>query len=515
MASTKINIVANFIGNIWSTLIGLIFVPVYIRFIGMEAYGLLGLFATLQAVLSLLDMGLSTTLNREVARYAGMRGDKQYINNLTFTLERIYISISVITGLVLVIVSWFFATQWVNTEKLSDNTVILAFVLMAVNFACQFPVSLYQGGLLGLQRQVTMNVIMGGISTVKAIGAVLILWLISPSITAFLTWQLCLSICQFFLLRKYLWKYLPPGTVRPFFDKSSLRTSGRYAAGIMSISILSVVLTQSDKIIISKIVKLTEFGYYTLATTISTSLNMALFPVISAVFPRMTELVNNENRSDFVRLFHRSSQLIALLIMPLSISLFIFSNDIILGWTRNPTIAQNAGPILKFLVIGTGINSLMTIPYQYTLAIGWLRYGLRVNVVSIFVFLPFIIFAAYNYGAIGGAMMWMILNIGFFIFAMLYLFSRKLSEEKWKWYFADNLKPLLVCILTAVPFFLANYYWRLNNLKALLLFGACLSACYIFTFLLGTPSLRPELTKIIEKVPLFQNKKTKAKSGVL
>lgn len=201
--------------------------------------------------------------------------------------------------------------------------------------------------------------------------------------------------------------------------------------------------------------------------------------------------------------------------MPLSISLFIFSNDIILGWTRNPTIAQNAGPILKFLVIGTGINSLMTIPYQYTLAIGWLRYGLRVNVVSIFVFLPFIIFAAYNYGAIGGAMMWMILNIGFFIFAMLYLFSRKLSEEKWKWYFADNLKPLLVCILTAVPFFLANYYWRLNNLKALLLFGACLSACYIFTFLLGTPSLRPELTKIIEKVPLFQNKKTKAKSGVL
>ena len=50
---------------------GFVFVPVYISYLGIEAYGLIGLFATLQAWLSLLDLGLSPTLNREMARLRG------------------------------------------------------------------------------------------------------------------------------------------------------------------------------------------------------------------------------------------------------------------------------------------------------------------------------------------------------------------------------------------------------------------------------------------------------------
>ncbi|MDE2320337.1 MAG: hypothetical protein KGL31_00215 [candidate division NC10 bacterium] len=44
----KRNIVANTLGKGWSMLMGLVFVPLYIKFLGMEAYGLIGFFATLQ-----------------------------------------------------------------------------------------------------------------------------------------------------------------------------------------------------------------------------------------------------------------------------------------------------------------------------------------------------------------------------------------------------------------------------------------------------------------------------------
>ena len=55
----KKNLIANYVGNAWSALMSLLFVPGYIQYIGIEAYGLIGLFAMLQAWLGLLDMGMT------------------------------------------------------------------------------------------------------------------------------------------------------------------------------------------------------------------------------------------------------------------------------------------------------------------------------------------------------------------------------------------------------------------------------------------------------------------------
>ena len=43
------NVVANFLGQGWTAVMNLAFIPVYIKFLGVEAYGLIGLFGLLQA----------------------------------------------------------------------------------------------------------------------------------------------------------------------------------------------------------------------------------------------------------------------------------------------------------------------------------------------------------------------------------------------------------------------------------------------------------------------------------
>ena len=67
--SIKVNIAAHYLGQGWTALMQLAFIPFYIKYLGMEAYGLIGFFAMLQAGLALLDMGMTPTLNREMARY--------------------------------------------------------------------------------------------------------------------------------------------------------------------------------------------------------------------------------------------------------------------------------------------------------------------------------------------------------------------------------------------------------------------------------------------------------------
>jgi O-antigen/teichoic acid export membrane protein len=45
----KRNLIANYLGQGWTALVGLAFIPLYIKYLGIEAYGLIGLFGVIQA----------------------------------------------------------------------------------------------------------------------------------------------------------------------------------------------------------------------------------------------------------------------------------------------------------------------------------------------------------------------------------------------------------------------------------------------------------------------------------
>ena len=65
--SLRRNLLAGLANSVWSALVSLAVVPFYLKYLGIEAYGLIGFFVTTQAILSLLDMGMAPTINREVA----------------------------------------------------------------------------------------------------------------------------------------------------------------------------------------------------------------------------------------------------------------------------------------------------------------------------------------------------------------------------------------------------------------------------------------------------------------
>jgi len=79
MASLARNITANYLGRSWSALLGLLLIPLYLKYLGIEAYGLVGFFTSLTGMLGILDLGIGATMNRELARYSAKEGtvDKQ------------------------------------------------------------------------------------------------------------------------------------------------------------------------------------------------------------------------------------------------------------------------------------------------------------------------------------------------------------------------------------------------------------------------------------------------------
>ena len=204
MTQIKRNIIANFVGHIWMAVVSIVFIPIYIHFLGIEAYGLIGFSASLLVMLSVLDLGLGGTINRELAKLSVHPDKAQEMRNLVRTIEIIYWSVALVIGATIVLLSGFIANHWLQTNQLSPKIVERAIMVMGLTCALQWPTSLYSAGLSGLQRQVLLNSIVVVISTVRALGAILVLWAISSTIQAFFFWQAGANLLQLILVVNFL-----------------------------------------------------------------------------------------------------------------------------------------------------------------------------------------------------------------------------------------------------------------------------------------------------------------------
>lgn len=444
--SLKFDLLSNVAGVSWAALMQLACIPLYIKFMGIESYGLIGFYLALQAMLQVLDLGLSPTISREMARYSLDPEKAAEARDLVRTLEIGYWIIGIVIGVAILIAAPLIASRWIKPVSLSIRAVRQAVMIMGLLAFLQWPLSFYQGGLMGLGRQVLFNSLKISQSTVASGGAVLVLWVISPTIQAFFLWQVIANAVLVVMLVTFLWKSMPSANRFPRFDFNLVRGIRGFAAGAGGISVFALILTQADKVILSKIFSLRVFGYYALAGIFGLGLSMIVGSVFNAIYPRFSALVAAGDEDTLKHLYHRCTQLMVVLILPLAAVLAFFSTEIMQLWTRNLEVASNAGPIASLLVIGYALNGLMTLPYALQLAYGWTGLALRTTILLSFLVVPGIWLMAKHYGPLGAAIVWPGLNLLNMLIALPLTHRRLLKREGWRW-LGEIALPLMAVLL--------------------------------------------------------------------
>jgi O-antigen/teichoic acid export membrane protein len=481
MSLLKKNILANFGGKAWSGLIQLVFVPLYIKFLGMEAFGLIGFFLMLQGLLGLLDLGLSTTLNRELA-CRSTNDNVQETRNLVHSMEWIYWSIAIVIASGVILTAPWVARSWVNVKGLPAQSVQHAIVLMGLVIAVQWPFSLYSGGLMGLQKQVLLNIIRASMSTIQAGGVVLVLWFISQSIEAYFIWQIVIAGIQTVLTGYFLRLSLPKSFVAPTFNWNLLHQCWRFAAGVTGITIVGIVLTQTDKVILSKLLPLDQFGYYMLAFTLASALMFLVIPISMALFPRLSELYTAGKTEELSRIYHNGCQVVSLFVFPAGILIALFSQEILMLWVRDPKIVENTHLLLSLFVVGTLFNAVITMPFMLQLAHGWTALSFYKNIIAIIILIPLLCLLIHCLGAIGGAITWILLNAGYILFEIPIMHRRIIRCEMWQWYFIDVGLPAAFCIIIGLmlKIHFSNNITTMERLIALIVtWGSMFLACVL------------------------------------
>jgi O-antigen/teichoic acid export membrane protein len=485
------NLVAGVMQSVWSAVLGLAFVPLYVKYLGMEAYGLIAFYTSAQALLQLLDMGLVPTMNREVARSSATH-DFHAARVLLHSLSVVYWITALLIAVAVAILAPFISHHWLHANSMLQQSITYVVVLMGIVIACRWPIGIYQGAIVGAQRLFVSSVITMVMTTVSGVGSVLLLAYVSPRIEVFFLWQGLVGIVYALTMRVSAWKILGKHADNAF-DWAALRRVWRFSAGMSGVAISGVILMQLDKVLLSRILSLEAFGTYAIATTLSGGLYVLLTPTFNVIYPRLSAMVASEDTVGLVNFYRLGTRLLLAFVFPLAAFISVYSHEILLLWTRNPAVASAAGPIVSIFIVGTALNGAMHFPYALQLAFGVPRLPLQINAILMTLTVPTTILLAYRFGAIGGACSWTFINT-MYLFIGTWLTHRKLLPGiAVKWLASDVGIPLFLSVLI-VGGLNSQLHFHANSMALSLGFGVL--TCIIASILIACTSAHIRSTLI-------------------
>lgn len=457
--SIKKNIVANYVSQIYVALIGILILPLYIRYMGAEAYGLVGFFTMLQAWFTLLDLGLTPTIGRETARYHGGSMTSLAYRQLFRALSFIFLMIALIGGLLLWLLAELIASRWLQTNELPITEVVLAVKIMAISVALRWMGGLFRGVITGSERLVWLSIFNVFIVSLRFVAVFASMYWYGFTPKVFFWHQLAVAVVELsglFLMGNILlpaknnfdgvigWSIQP---VKPVL---------KFALTIAFTSSVWVLVTQTDKLILSGILPLDEYGFFTLAVLVAGGIMVLSIPVSSVIMPRMARLNAEGKHDEMIQVYRHATQLVSLIAGSAAITIAFFAEVILYTWTGSQQIADSAAPILRLYSLGYGVMAVAAFPYYLQYALGNLKYHLIGNLITSVTLIPTIILASTYYGGVGAGWAWLSVNLFFLIFWIAYVHHKLEPGLHSKWLFRDILQiyaPIFVSVFLVFKFY--------------------------------------------------------------
>jgi len=479
--SLKKNIIASYVSQIYVTLIGIVIMPLYIKYMGAEAYGLVGFFALLQAWFNLLDLGLTPTIGRETARFRAGVGDALGFRQLFRALNSIFLLIAFIGGGGLFLFSGFIADDWLKVQDLPLAEVQLAVQIMVISVALRWISGLYRGVIIGAEMLVWLGGFNAVLATLRFVLVLPVMWHFGATPTVFFSYQLLIAILQIAILGFKTRLLLPVLDVQKNIGWSfaPVKPLLKFALTIAFTSSVWVLVTQTDKLVLSGILLLEEYGYFALAVLVASSIMVVGGPISNVIMHRMARLHAEGKHEELIRVYRNSTQLVSIIAGSAAIILACCAKPLLFAWTGDAQLASKAAPILRLYAIGNGFLAVASFPYYLQYAKGNLRYHLIGNIGMVVVLIPCIVFAGINYGGVGAGYVWLVMNGLFLLIWGAYVHKKLEPGLHCTWLISDVLKitllPILIAFFTGtIDFELSE---RLENLFYVALVGCLITTC--------------------------------------
>jgi len=368
-----------FTGNVLSTSILAIGSIIIARLLGPENYGLLALSLVVPSILTgLIDFGVGSALTRFSVKLRA-EGKTQLAAGILKSglLFRLVLGLAMFA--LCFTLSDVFAIYILNRPGMGFLVKVASSLILL-----QTIYSTLSSGFMGLDKMEGNALIMNAQSFAKTVLSPLLVVLgfgvfgalvghVASYMTAVLVGGLLFSKCY-------------KGLGKPMNNslRSSLRPMLRYGFPLYFSSLLALVLGQYQSIILAFFTSNVEIGNFSIATNLSSLVNLLIFP-LGVLFPAFSRA--NPNGNELKRAFRLSVKYAALLSVPATLVVAILSRDLVYtlyGHSYDLAPFFLSLYILVFFFTGLGY---IVLGHLFN-GIGETRVVLNWNLVNLLVFVP-------------------------------------------------------------------------------------------------------------------------------
>lgn len=434
MSKLSKNIIYNLLGQGMLVILSFVAVRFVFKRLGADALGIIYFTLTLNTLLTVtLGMGISETTVREVS--AHFREEPRYIHDLLRTASLFYWGAYLLFALAIYYGVPVLVERWINLKTLDPGTAIRVVRILGIASFVALPRSFYISILRGLERMEFNNLIDVATSVLQQFGTIAILvW--GGGLLHVVYWM---SACFGLSIMPYLFvcsHFFSLRALLPGFSSSSSVVTRNFAftSRMALLSLLNLTHMQADKAIVSKLLPLGVFGYYTMAYN-GVSRGMLIPSSIAlAAFPSLSALYKKGDHAGLASQYRKLQDLVCYGFLPV-IAAVPFAARPMFTLVLNAEAARMLLLPVTFLSIGFYMNGTLNVPYVFCLAAGRPEIVARSNYYALFAVLPVTALLVYEFGIAGAGFSWVFYHLFTYAYMMPRTCSECLGMPVWKWYF--------------------------------------------------------------------------------
>lgn len=393
------NTLLNLIGLALPLLVGVVTIPLVVRGLGTERYGLLSLAWVVLGYFTIFDLGLGRATTKYVSE-ALSKGEADQVPQIVWTAATFQAILGLLGGLVLFGITDVLIENVLNIPpelmgEARDTLYLLALSVPLVLLSISF------GGVLeAAQRFDLMNLVRMPSSILTFIlplvGLYMGLGLPGIVVLILLARLGTLAVFIFFDLR-----------IVPEMKKYSISFARfyhlfSYGGWVMITSIVGPILVYLDRFLIGSLITIAAVTYYTAPYEAVTRISIISSSLSATLFPAFSAMEGVRDRQKLGLFFARSIKYVFLICGTIVALVIVFAKEILQIWLGTDFVIESTLS-MQVLALGVLINSLAYAPFSLLQGVGRPDLPAKFHLIELPIYFGIAWVLVSEYGILGAA----------------------------------------------------------------------------------------------------------------
>ncbi|RPA63841.1 hypothetical protein EGC86_00755 [Shewanella frigidimarina] len=349
-----VNVFFIFASKTGGVLVGVYFLPLFNKILGESIFGIVAVILSLQALLMMLDFGMSTLVARDTA-ICLKNNPLKIVNEASLVISIFYIFI-----LFFVLIWWFFFDITISFI-LIVSTLIMFWILILQNISFS--------ALLAKQQYKAVSIIQVFGVLWKALFTLFLLNEVSTTLDVFVFAQLFATLLNFIFLKKYsegLFSKEYINSRKVNLDISSCIVLARRGKPLIILSIAGAAVLQLDKSIVTFFMSAKELVPYFLASSFC-MLPIAVLagPIKSYFQPKIVKFYGENDNISLQVCLKKYVIALASTVFFVTVVVWLLNDFIINLWLRGAGNTSDVVALTRILLPAISVGALGFIPYVF------------------------------------------------------------------------------------------------------------------------------------------------------